>query len=151
MKRVIVECNPDELLVRVLGLGIKEIAHQSNKGEVCNYLRKTDINIAILDEDPSSGQPNYLKEFNTVDEKFGVRKLQHKAVNKTILVIRPRLEEWIISQCRISGINPVDFFLPQDAKRLKDEINIRLKHFANLLAELLRKENPGLKYIQSFF
>jgi len=43
IKKVIVECNPDEVLAQVLGLSRKEIVHQDNKGEVCNYLDKYDV------------------------------------------------------------------------------------------------------------
>jgi hypothetical protein len=149
MKKVVVECNPDELLVRVLGLGRKEIVHEPNKGEVCNYLRKNNIRLAIIDEDPDSGQPNYLKDFVLKEEKFGVKKLVRNPFDKTILVIKPRLEEWVIAQCTSSHVDPRKFHLPNDAKELKKVINSKLVFFGNLLEELLLKENKGLLYIKN--
>lgn len=151
LKKVIVECNPDEILVLTLGLSKGEVAHQNSKGEVCNYHAKTEIKIAIIDEDPGSGQPKYLQDFITEIAKFGVRKLVNKNTGKIILIIKPRLEEWIIAQCLQSNINPETFYLPKEAKRLKDVINLRLTHFENLLKELKSKHNEGLEFLQSFF
>ena len=149
MKKIVVECNPDELLARALGLGRKEIAHQNSKGEVCHYLKNNDVRIAVIDEDPGSGQPNYLKTFIMAEEKFGIKKIVQNNTQKIILIIKPRLEEWILSQCEKSNIDPGKFFLPNNAKQLKDVINLRLNHFDNLLKELANKESEGLKYLQA--
>jgi hypothetical protein len=149
MKKIVVECNPDEALVKTLGLTRKKIVHQNNKGEVCNYFEKSSIKVALIDEDPGKGQPNYLKLFLVDEEKFDIRKLTQKSTGKIILVIKPRLEEWVLTQCVKSKINPEKFHLPNQAKRLKDVINLRLQHFASLLNELKKKENEGLKYLQS--
>lgn len=149
MIKVIVECKPDEILVQVLGLNRKEVRHQNNKGEVFNYFEKNDIKIAIIDEDPDSGQPNLLKTFKLVDDKFEIRKLIQANTGKIILVIKPRLEEWVIYQCKKSGINPKDFHLPITAKELKKVINLRLERFRELLKELYKNENEGLIYLKN--
>lgn len=148
-KKVIVECNPDELLVMTLGLSRKEVAHQNSKGEVCNYQSKTEIKIAIVDEDPNSGQPKYFQNFTLAEERFGIKKLVHPNNGKIILIIRPRLEEWVLAQCEQSNINPEDFFLPNDPKHLKDVINLRLNHFGRLINALKQRGNNGLNYLQS--
>jgi hypothetical protein len=151
LRKVIVECNPDEILVLTLGLSRQEVVHQNSKGEVCNYHAKNDIRIAIIDEDPGSGQPRYLQEFIMEEEKFGIMKLVNNNTEKIIIVIKPRLEEWIIAQCLQSNVNPEKFFLPKEAKRLKDVINLRLNHFRDLLNELKNKQNNGMEFLQSFF
>jgi len=149
-KKVIVECNPDELLALTLGVTRKDVVHQNCKGDVCNYLEKNDVKFAIIDEDPESpGQPKYLESFTPIEEKFGVRKLCNTASGKIVLVIKPRLEEWIISQCKKSNINLADFFLPADAKGLKKVINLRLNHFDKLLQKLKEKNNDGILYLKS--
>jgi hypothetical protein len=149
IKKVIVECYPDEILMQVLGLGRKEIVHQDNKGEVCNYLEKNEIKIAIVDEDPGSGQPNLLKKFNLTGEKFEIRKLIQANTGKIVLIIKPRLEEWIIYQCEKSAISPGKFYLPNNAKELKKVINLRLDRFRKLLIELLNCNNEGLIYLKN--
>ncbi len=146
MKKIIVECNPDEILVKGLGITAKQVAHQDNKGEVCNYMRKTNTGLALIDEDPDSGQPNYLKEFEIEEEKYGVRKLVHRKEAKTILVLKPRLEEWIIEQCKESGIVPKH--LPNKASELKKVINLRLNFFSDLIQELSKANSKGLEYLK---
>src|SRR5882724_10993554 len=147
-KKIVVECKPDEILAVVLGFSRKEIAHENNKGEVCHYLEKSAIKLAIIDEDPGSGQPRYLRNFKVVEEKFSVITMVYKKFDKTIIVIKPRLEEWILMQCQNSGINPGDFFLPADAKRLKDIINLKLDKFQRLLDDLVHNQNEGVKHLQ---
>jgi hypothetical protein len=146
-KKIVVECDPDEMLAKALGLGRKEIVHQNNKGEVCNYMSKMQIPLGIIDEDPGSGQPKFLKQFQIVEERFNVRKLYKANTNQTILVIKPRLEEWITGQCAQSRVNLGDFHLPGNPKRLKEDINLKLDRFRALLNELLRRNNPGLQYL----
>lgn len=145
-KKVIVECKPDEKLVRVLGMTRTDVAHQPNKGEVCNHLDRSDINLAIIDEDPGSGQPKLLEKFKEVEVKYGIKKLQAK--NKTILIIIPRLEEWILARCEASDVKPETFHLPSNNKRLKDEINYKLERWDELLQELLKKGDQGLLYLK---
>jgi len=147
--KVVVECNPDEILVKALGLGRKEVRHQGNKGDVCNYLEKEGAKIGMVDEDPGSAQPKYLNSFELLEEKFEVRKLLNKKLDQIILIIKPRLEEWILSQCMKSKVNPRDFNLPADAKGLKKVINLKLNKFNDLVIKLKEVENPGLSYLQS--
>ncbi|MDX2045796.1 MAG: hypothetical protein SFU87_03370 [Chitinophagaceae bacterium] len=149
VKRVAVECNPDELLQIKIGVPKKEIAHQANIGDLCNYLKHAGTKFGIIDEDPLSSRPTYLSEFTIAEEKHHIRKLKHPGSGKIIFVLRPRLEEWVYKQCALSGINPEDFFLPSDVKRFKDVINKRLNHFGKLIDELIIQKNPGIEYLKS--
>ena len=146
-KKIIVECKPDEKLARAIGFTRVEVAHQSNKGEVCNHLMRSEITLALIDEDPNSSQPKHLKSFSLIEERHGVKKLKHHSLNKTILVLKPRLEEWILSCCLESNLKPETFHLSSNNKRLKDEINNKLVYFENLIAALKDSHNPGIKYL----
>lgn len=146
-KKIIVECKPDEKLARAIGFTRVEVAHQSNKGEVCNHLMKSDILLALIDEDPNSSQPKHLNSFSLIEERFGVKKLRLQNKNKTILVLKPRLEEWILSRCSESNISPETFHLSSNNKRLKDEINNKLVHFESLLNALIINNDAGLRYL----
>lgn len=147
-KKIIVECKPDEILAKSLGLTKKEIAHQPNKGEVCNLLMKTNISLAIIDEDPNSGQPKYLSKYTHKEDKHDVINLHLKSENKTILILKPRLEEWILKRCKESAIEPETHFLSSNNKKLKDEINYHLINFSKLLDELIQKNDAGLLYLR---
>jgi len=147
-KKIIVECKPDEILAKSLGLAKKEIAHQSNKGEVCNLLKKTKISLAMVDEDLNSSQPKYLSNYTLIENKHDVINLHSKSENKTILVLKPRLEEWILKRCKKSAVKPEKHFLPSNNVQLKDVINYPLVNFTNLLEELIKKNDDGLVYLK---
>jgi hypothetical protein len=146
--KVIVECKPDEKLVRKLGVAKIRVAHQSSKGEVCNYLFKTKNHLALIDEDPDSSQPKHLQKFTVIEEKHDVKKLFYKAEGKTIFVLKPRLEEWILKRCIASGVKPETHFLNSNNKRLKDEINNKLHHFESLLNDLINQKDEGVLYLK---
>jgi hypothetical protein len=40
MREIVVECKPDETLIKVLGYVRKTVTHQPNKGEVLNNLQR---------------------------------------------------------------------------------------------------------------
>jgi hypothetical protein len=149
--KVIIECKPDEKLVRILGVAKNRIAHQPSKGEVCNYLFKTVNYLALIDEDPNSSQPKHLQKFTCIEVKHDVNKLYCKAENKTIFVLKPRLEEWILRRCTASGVQPETHFLSSNNKRLKDEINYKLHYFEELLKDLLKNNDEGLLYLKNQF
>ena len=57
MVRIIVECKPDEVLVRELCKHV-DIIHAPNKPEALKQVTKYNYSIIIVDEDPAS-----LKQF----------------------------------------------------------------------------------------
>ena len=148
VKKVVTECKPDEELLHKLGFARREVEHQPSKGDVCNFLRKNTILFALIDEDPASSQPKYLSEFTLAEDNFDVKKLVHADNHQTIVILKPRLEEWIYKQCRDSKINPEDFYLPAGAKDFKDVINKRVNHYSNLLSALLEKKNGGMLHLK---
>jgi len=148
MKKFIVECKPDEVLAKILGFRTNEIAHQPNKGEVCNYMMKSKVKIALIDEDPgSTSQPKLLKQFKLEINQFDIKYLALKKEDKNVIILQPRLEEWILKRCKVSGVKPEDHFLPSDNKKLKDVINLHLNRFEELLKNLSDKNDEGLKFL----
>ena len=61
-----VECNADYVLVKTLGVPRKEINHCGGKAKVCRLLGKeeTENCKGLVDEDPFSVQPPYLKKLH---------------------------------------------------------------------------------------
>ena len=51
---IIVECNPDEFLVRLLGFS--QIKHGGGKGKVLEKVKENPGAMGIIDEDPDSNQ-----------------------------------------------------------------------------------------------
>ena len=140
---IVVECYPDEKLVRALGVPRKQIRHEGGKGCVLNKIRESDAGIGLIDEDPDSHQPRELNQYamcNQDDEFGSLRRLTHqKNTAKKIIIIRPRLEEWLLGRARASSLNPLDYGLPDNADKLHSLRRYdRKPQFENFLGELRR-------------
>lgn len=109
---------------------------------------KSNLQLAIIDEDPNAGQPNHLKTFKELENLYQVKKLVREADQKTILVLQPRLEEWVLARCAESGVSPATFHLQVEPHAFKDRINSSLDKFELLVLELQKKKNKGILYLQ---
>jgi hypothetical protein len=139
-----VECKPDERLIRLLGVPRSRIRHENNKGVLCNRLRRQENHIAVIDEDPASAQPSYLRDVRVVEDSHGVRVLEDAQRGHRIIVLCPRLEGWILKVARRNGIRPEDYGLPPDEDGLHKKINLRLQRFEDLFRGLLERKCPEL-------
>ena len=147
---IYVECRSDVALVRgVTGVSRRGVGHEGGKGEVCNRLRKKNDCIGMVDEDPASGQSAYIREARLEQElpEHGIRVLHHDATRNRIILLCPRLEEWILDAAHAAGVSVTSYGLPNDARRLHGEININLARFGNLL-EALKGSSGRLKTLK---
>ena len=60
--KLIVECIPDTILMKSLGIPSKRIYHAGSKGRVIKNVERG-IGIGIIDEDPEYTQPKVLSKF----------------------------------------------------------------------------------------
>ncbi len=148
MTRIILECKPDEALVRALGVPKKEIIHQSSKGEVINFLRRNSNCFGIVDEDPGAGIQDYFKKFSIIKERSDVVFLKEEKQGNHLIVIRPRLEEWLISQANLVSIKTSDFSLPIKGSQLHKVINSKLERVQELVLELESKKSDGILFLK---
>jgi len=136
---IYVECYPDTVLVRTLtGLPRREVIHErKGKGRVVDQVRRGSQRVGLLDEDPGATQPRRLEEMVTVEnlEASALWVRQDSAGNR-IVILRPRLEEWILRAARQAGIDLDDYNLPTDAGQLHRVINDRLPSFQRLVEAL---------------
>jgi hypothetical protein len=117
--KVFVECYPDTSLLRALGVSKKQLRHERCKGEVVKRVRKFDRATGLVDEDPTSAQPRDLDNYKQAQAAEELRLLTHRDDNnKRLIIICPRLEDWLISRAKSSGIQPEDYGLPGDPDRL---------------------------------
>jgi hypothetical protein len=106
MLEIVLECKPDETLLKSLGYTRKMITHQPSKGEVINYLKRNPGAIGIVDEDPGSANPTYFSKFQEkADGQFGLECLHIPKDGTRLIVIKPRLEDWIINCAQRSKID----------------------------------------------
>jgi len=136
---IFVECKPDRLLVSILvGIGRKEIKHSGSKFEVMKKLDKYSMALGIIDEDHGKNQPIQLQKAEDISTS-SIRAsdlilLRYRG--NLVLVLRPRLEEWILKTAREININPQDFSLPNDPEQLHGIINYNLDKFKRLLIQM---------------
>ena len=140
--RVLVECNADEAVLRALGVSKKQLRHERCKGEVVKRVRKFDCATGLIDEDPSSAQPRDLDNYKQVRAAEGLRLLARRDdKNKRLIIVCPRLEDWLIHRAKSMGVEPENYGLPADPNRLHSIPRYELKDgFRRFLAELIDRD-----------
>ncbi|MEW6687209.1 MAG: hypothetical protein AB1393_13570 [Candidatus Edwardsbacteria bacterium] len=135
---VFVECNADEALISALGVGKREIRHSHSKGNVCRALQKSCNAIGLLDEDPCSAQPSYLEGLNLLVNEGKIRILYDLGRQNCVIILCPRLEEWVLEAARTSKMLTEKYGLPRKPDELHEALSSSNKRKAlqNLIKEL---------------
>ena len=142
----IVECDPDVILVSSLAsIPKRRVQHSNGKHAVLRKLtKKRNDSIGMIDQDPLSVQPTaYLQKFNVL-EHSRVNKLitlHYAKRNNRLIILCPRLEEWIIGASREANISLKKYNLSSHPSRLHAIINFRLNRFQELVEDLEQKSN----------
>ena len=117
--KIAVECYPDEAVLCALGVPRKQLVHEARKGEVFNWLKKTPGGLGVVDEDPDSAQPRDLISYQQVQVSQGLLLLARQGRSgQRLVVVRPRLEDWLIQRAKVCGIDPRQYQLPGSAREL---------------------------------
>lgn len=136
------ECKPDSALVKTLGIQRKQIIHLGGKPGVCKQLEKREHYKGLIDEDPFSLQPPYLKKLQVkenLSNDYGFKVLHDNSKNNDLLVLCPRLEEWVLKAAKEADINIKKYNLPDDSEQLHKVINIDINKFEKLVNNLKDK------------
>lgn len=148
-----VECRPDFILTKTLtDLPKRQIIHHQGKPEICKSLKKSTHCKGLIDEDPGAPQPPYLNDLDSLEipSEFDLKVLADKKRNNLIIILCPKLEDWIIKSAKLSKIElEKRFNLPNDSNRLHRIINYRLPNFQRLL-EVLREHSPRLATLEHY-
>ena len=141
----IVECDPDVALVSSLtSLSKKRITHAAGKHQVLRKLLRQTNSMAMIDEDPLSVQPvAFLQHFQVVNhsDRDGIRILHNNSGHNRLIVLCPRLEEWILDSSKRANIDLKDYNLPTNANELHEEINFKINRFEQLIEDLKQQSN----------
>lgn len=149
MKFIHIECNPDAYLARQIGFTRKNITHHQGKSRVFNALKNNKNHFALVDEDPGSIQHPYQAELMLIKDESGLKLFKDKSGNR-VVVINPKLEDWIISISRELNINVRSYGLPENPDELHEQINQKLNQFEHLLNDLIKRKNSPLKLLQKW-
>ena len=133
---IYVECNADKTLVSALGFPRREIKHAHSKGNVCKRLESSRNSKGLVDEDSFSTQPRYIEKLKLLSHEDDVKVLYDGRAQNCLIMLCPRLEEWILKVVKEVKVDIGDYNLPNDADRLHKTINIKLKNFENLIEDI---------------
>ena len=140
---IYVECKPDLALLRsVTTIPRREIVHEfKGKYEICRLLEKNRNGKALVDEDPQAIQPGYIVRIQKGQQKddspqHHSRVLYDASNNNHLVLLCPRLEEWVLAAAREADQDVRRYRLPDNAAALHREINLRLDNFQRLLDDL---------------
>ena len=149
---IYVECKPDEALVRhVTGLPRRQVVHEfKGKYEVCKRVSAQADSRALIDEDPGSFPPAYLGRMTLSDDspELGLKVYRDSRKSNTVVVLCPKLEDWILDAARAVGLNVRDYGLPSRPRELHGVVNANLQKFERLLNALETTPSPRLKTLR---
>lgn len=146
---IIVECNPDEFLVRLLGFS--KIKHAGGKGKVLEKIKENSGSIGIIDEDPDSRQSKERNEYVEYESVAKVKLLVNKHDESLkVIQISPRLEEWILYRARQNQIYPTTFGLPNDPDDLHTPHIEKRKNFQEFMKKIVEKDDVEISTLKKW-
>lgn len=146
---IYVECNPDKVLVKTLGLPKKVIRHAGDKGKVCNKLRHNTNSIGLVDEDPGSNPPSYFEVLKHLSYKNQIRLLLDEKNRNHLIVLCPRLEEWVLKAASEIAIDISKYGLSNDANELHELLTIKPERSVKLVKDIKGKSQM-LRTLEEF-
>ncbi|MCX9012063.1 MAG: hypothetical protein OIN66_13195 [Candidatus Methanoperedens sp.] len=133
---IYLECYTDKALVMALGIHKKEIYHSGSKGNVCRNLAKNSRARGLVDEDPSSAQPGYIGKLRLLSLEHEIKLMHDEKSRNYLIVLCPRLEDWVLKAAKEVKVDVEDYGLPDDAEELHRIININPKKFCHLVGDI---------------
>jgi hypothetical protein len=145
-----VECKPDETLAFALGVSRRDLEHAGNRAGVCAQVSRRNGTTGMVDEDPGAATPHYMKTLAGEPMEHEIRVLCDSQRKNRLVVICPRLEEWLVQSAKSSGLKMTDFGFENDnGLHLHREINNRLTNLERLVNALLSARNSRILRLQT--
>ena len=115
---VCVECDPDGLVLEKAGIDGAIIFHEGGIGRVTYKVDSRPGTAGMIDEDPEGTIPRALANFEQFGQEHGMKLLyRYNSPMQTLVVLCPRLEEWLYARAREIGVDPDKYGLPSDPDR----------------------------------
>ncbi len=145
-----VECRPDEALALALGVSKGNLEHAGNRSGVCAEVSRRSGATGMVDEDPDTAPLPYMTTLAEQTVKHDIRVLYDSQRGSRLVVICPRLEEWLVKAAKSSGLRMTEFGFDNDnGKHLHGIINDRLPNVRRLVDALLSAGNLRILHLQS--
>jgi len=149
----LVEDAPHKSLLQSQGIPRKRILVLGSKGNVIKRLKNRPGDMGMVDEDPESiqTQSHELANYEEVDRGEGLCLLAREGHNgQKLIVICPRIEDWLVQRARLSDIDPEQYYLPSTPKELKEMVHYEQKEgFRRFLAKL-KEQDKGMQFLRQW-
>jgi hypothetical protein len=148
--KVLVECDADEVVLRNLGVPKKQLLHFGGKDKLITRLRNLPGAVGVVDEDPASIQHPDLKASYKQTESTKMLRLLTRlgSGGQRLVMICPKLEDWLIERAKSSGIRLDDYGLPGDPDRLHGIPRYEQKEgFRRFITEL-KEQDKGMHLLR---
>jgi hypothetical protein len=144
-----IECKSDETLAFALGVPRKNIEHALGRASVCAQLSRRTGVTGMVDEDPHTISHPYLLCLKEQRREKNVRILFDEKRKNRVVMLCPRLEEWLVEATKSAGLKLTDFGFENDnGVQLHSEINQRLSSLEKLVKALLDSKSTHLLCLQ---
>lgn len=148
---IYVECKADRALVSaVTRVARRDIVHElKGKYEVCIRVAKQQNCRALIDEDPGAIVPPYVTRLRQTAggedmTENGLTVLDDSSRGNRVVIVCPRLEQWVLSAAKEVGADVRAYGLPAGELELHRQVNEKLDQFSRLLEDLKSKRSPRL-------
>ena len=151
--KVLVECSADEVLLKALGVPKKQLLHFGGKDKVISRLRDLPGHTGMVDQDPASIQhPDLRASYRNVKSAEGLHLLLRQGGGgQKLILLCPKLEDWLIDQARSSGLRLLEYGLPDNPDRLHSIPRYEEKNgFRRFIVELMDRGNNGLNLLREW-
>jgi hypothetical protein len=147
--KVLVECDADEAVLRALGLPRKQLLHFGGKYELVKKLKDRAHDVGMVDEDPGKVQPKDMGNYLKAESAEGLHLLiRQGSGGQRLVIVCPKLEDWLLDRAKSSGIRPEDYGLPGEPDHLHSIPRYEQKqNFLHFLTEL-KERNRGMHLLR---
>jgi hypothetical protein len=145
-----VECKPDETLAIALGVSKRNLEHAGSRARVCAQVSLRSETMGMIDEDPNAAPHPYMQNLRESLVEHQIRVLSDSERKNRLVVICPRLEDWLVECAKSGGLKMTDFgFESDNGRHLHREINHRLPNVERLVDALLSAWSSSMLRLQS--
>lgn len=145
---IIVECYADTSLVQTLtSLPREFVIHQiKGKSGVCKQLANSNNRKGLIDEDPRALKNPYELQgvMDNTYSRFDIKHLNYPEQGNELIVLCPKLEDWIIKTARLEHIDLDKHGLPDEPNKLHRIIDQKLGEFRIVLHILMKQQSDRI-------
>jgi hypothetical protein len=129
----------------------KQLLHFGGKYELVKNLKERTYDVGMIDEDPGKVQPQDMGSYRQMDSGEGLHLLTRQGSGgQKLVIVCPKLEDWLIARAKSSGIRLEDYGLPSNPDRLHSIPRYEHKqNFLDFLADL-KERDEGMHLLRQW-